>query len=775
MPPPTALRRFGRVTLYVLTATLLHAAELPLVTQVELQPLAAQVARLQEALDYLGAPLPSADREALAAALAQSDPARAIAQLQRVLDPHCLFGININAEMRVKVARGDARAELDEQGWRVFLVKVANESGTTATLKAESPHARRLFNSPASEVPARWLDLAMFDAQPLAPALSGLELEYRIIQLYSRDAGRREAKFAFNVGQGTQDLGFRGETDILFTAKPARAITFRVRDENGQPTIASFVIKDKQGRVYPAPGKRLAPDFAFHHQVYRGDGEVVKLPDGAYTIEFARGPESVAKTHALKVDARTATAEFKVERWIDPAKAGWWSGDHHIHAAGCSHYTNPTEGVHAADMIRHTMGEDLKIGANLTWGPNFDYQKQFFCGTIDKVSQYPYLLRYDVEVSGFGSHRTGHICLLRLREQMFPGGTSKDHWPTFSLNLLRWAKAQGAVAGTAHSGWGLQPATRDDRTAGGSRTSGQVRLASRDLPNLVLPPFNGIGANEYIVTVTHEVPGPEGRPVPAIDFIATVDTPPVWELNIWYHTLNAGFRTRISGETDFPCVYDDKVGLGRSYVKLDGKLDYDAWCEGIRNGRAYVGDGRSHLMEFKVNDVAMGERGSELQLAQPGRVRVTANVAARLDEQPNEAVRGLAHEVKPYWHVERARLGATREVPVEVVVNGQPVARRNIVADGREQKIAFDVDIARSSWVALRILPSSHTNPIFVLVGEKPIRASRRSIQWCLQGVDQCWSQKERFINAAEMDEAKRGYEHARQTYRRRLEECDVE
>jgi FPC/CPF motif-containing protein YcgG len=34
-----------------------------------------------------------------------------------------------------------------------------------------------------------------------------------------------------------------------------------------------------------------------------------------------------------------------------------------------------------------------------------------------------------------------------------------------------------------------------------------------------------------------------------------VDTPFVWELNIWYHTLNAGFRTRISGETDFPCIY----------------------------------------------------------------------------------------------------------------------------------------------------------------------------------------------------------------------------
>ena len=33
----------------------------------------------------------------------------------------------------------------------------------------------------------------MFDRQPLLPRLSSLNLEYRIIQLYSRDAGPREA------------------------------------------------------------------------------------------------------------------------------------------------------------------------------------------------------------------------------------------------------------------------------------------------------------------------------------------------------------------------------------------------------------------------------------------------------------------------------------------------------------------------------------------------------------------------------------------------------
>ena len=68
--------------------------------------------------------------------------------------------------------------------------------------------------------------------------------------------------------------------------------------------------------------------------------------------------------------------------------------------------------------------------------------------------------------------------------------------------------------------------------------------------------------------------------MPAVDFMSMVDTPYVWELNMWYHTLNCGYRTRISGETDFPCIYGERVGMGRSYVKLDGKLDFDALVRG---------------------------------------------------------------------------------------------------------------------------------------------------------------------------------------------------
>ena len=742
--------------LVIFASRALLAAPLPIEKGVEWQPFAAQVNRLIEATDYLGSPFAPDEKGLIDAAMKEADSDHASEKLQEILDRHCLFGVQINPEMRVKISPGVATPELVEQGWRQFLVKVHNESGTTATLRVTSPNAQKLAGSTAQEVPDRWLDLMMFDGQPLKPALSGLNIEYRIVQLYSRDAGKREARFSFNVGQGTQDIGFRNDADVLFQIAPAREVRFRVRDENNQATTASFVIKDAQGRIYPSPAKRLAPDFAFHHQVYRSDGEVIRLPDGDYILEFSRGPESIPQTQNLKIDQSTKQLEFKVQRWIDPAQFGWWSGDHHIHAAGCAHYVKPTEGVLASDMIRHCMGEDLKIGANLTWGPCFDYQKQFFCGAVDKVSKYPYLLRYDIEVSGFGSHQSGHLCLLRLKEEIYPGGDSKDHWPTLCLNTLRWAKKQGSVCGPAHSGWGLE-------------------VKTTDLPNYIVPPFNGIGANEYIVDITHQLPGPDGKLLPAVDFLSMVDTPYVWELNIWYHTLNVGYRTRVSGETDFPCIYGEKVGLGRSYVKLDGKLDYDQWCEGIRQGRNYVSDGKSHLMEFKVNDVAVGEQGSELKLSQPASVKLTAKVAARLNEQPNPTLQKLDYTKKPYWDIERARVDATREVPVEVIVNGYPIAKKNIVADGKLQELSFDVKIDRSSWVALRILPSSHTNPIFILVDGKPIRASRRSAEWCLKGVEQCWSQKEKLIKAKEMDEARQAYDFARAAYQKILDESAVD
>jgi hypothetical protein len=659
---------------------------------------------------------------------------------------------------------GPTKPELAEQGWRVFLVKVLNPTGVDKVeLRADSPNAavlhRRSTGSPApkvepvSVVEKRFLELAMHNTQPLVPRLEGLEVEYRVLQVYTNAAGRREAALGFSLwpAMAKTPSAASKTVSVLFESAPAVVVKLRVKDHDGKPTTGSFTFRDDKNRVYPAQTRRLAPDFFFHAQIYRADNESVLLQPGKYTVSFTRGPEYLVQTREITVPkGATHEESFDLKRWVHLKTKGWWSGDHHIHAAGCAHYESPTEGVTPEDMMRHVLGEDVNVGCCLSWGPCWYHQKRYFTGGVHPLSTPTHLLRYDIEVSGFPSSHAGHICLLRLKEQDYPGTKLIADWPSWDLPVFKWAKAQGGVVGFAHSGWGL--------------SVGPLR----DLPNYVVPPFDGIGANEYIVDVTHD----------ACDFISTVDTPAVWELNIWYHTLNCGYRCRISGETDFPCIFGERVGIGRSYVHLGDKLDFDAWCEGIKKGRSYVCDGKSHLIDFAVNGTGVGLKNSEVQLDKPGKVKVKATAAALLEPKitpQTETIRSTPLDRKPYWDIERARIEGTRKVPVELIVNGESVARQEIVADGTEQEVSFDADISRSSWVALRVFPSSHTNPVFVLVDGKPIRASAKSAEWCLKSVDRCWEQKKKAMRPNDLKEAEEAYDHARKEYRKVLEESPKE
>jgi hypothetical protein len=722
---------------------------------VPLQPLAQQARRLDTALRYLGEPLADADRQALDEAIGLTDESAAVARIQQALDRRVLMTVHISPESRVRVEQGAAPPQLVQGGARLFLVKVLNDARVTAPLALQSPNIGNVFmpttNSPEpkkvltdGQVRERWADMSFYTQPPMRPRLSGLAIEYAILQIASRDAGQRSALVGINVGQGSQDLGFRNDVEILFDARPAHPVTMRVKDEHGQPTTAGFLVKDRLDRIYPAVSKRLAPDFFFQPQVYRRDGQSIALPAGDFTVTATRGPEYLAQTKRVSVTGATELI-FDLLRWIDPSQYGWYSGDHHIHSAGCSHYDNPTEGVRPEDMWPQIEGEGLDLASVLIWGPSYYFQKQFFSGADHPLSTPSRLMRYDLEISGFPSSHAGHLVLLGVKDQDYPGTRRLDDWPTWTMPILKWARGQGAVVGFAHSGWGLE-------------------VKSADLPNYEMPGFDGIGANEFIVDVTH----PE-----TVDFISAGDTPYLWELNIWYHTLNAGFRTRISGETDFPCITDDKVGLARSYAKVDGPLTYRKWLDAIRAGRSYVSDGKTHLMDFGVNGTPAGAADSEVRLTAPGRVSVSVKAAANLDLQPNDAIRQLRYDEKPYWDIERARIGTTRTVPVEVIVNGERAAVQNLIADGKVRTLTFDLKVDRSSWIAVRVLPSAHTNPVFVTVGGKPIRASRRSAEWCLNAVNQCWTQKARQIKAAELDAARAAYDHAREVYRQRVGESE--
>ena len=784
------------------------------------QPLAANLERLDQALEYLGAPLPAE----LRTALKRAGQARDAAALQKLLDPRVLIVVHVNPEARVRLVRGPANADLQQAGYTPVLVKVVNESGSTGRLNIGSPQAGPVYagmselsgnrmqqqqlrqNENIDRRTDRFLDLEMFTAAPMTAMLSGLQVEYAIALVYSSEAGRREATIAFDLGQGTQDLGFRAEIPVLFTVRPAIAVKLHVLDHDGTPTVGRFQFVDQNGHVFPPQVKRVAPDLFFQKQIYRGEGEEVLLPPGTLTMFYGRGPEYRWLKREVTIPGHATgqrpEIEVRLQRWIDPSAHGFFSGDHHIHAAGCAHYTFPAEGVDPAVMFRQIKGEGLNVGSVLTWGPGFDHQKQFFAPSPDIRSERLAVMKYDIEVSGFGSEALGHLCLLNLKEQIYPGANGSKGWPTWTLPVLQWTRTQGAVAGYAHSGSGLQidpaaatarlleqldsnkdgrldrnesgrgllpePFADIDADGDGVLTDAELR-ASHDraddrLPNLAIPELNSVGAQEIFVTAAHGL----------TDFISAMDTDRIREWNAWYHLLNAGFKVKASGETDFPCMSGTRVGQGRSYVFLGRQtaIDYRQWVAGIARGRSYVSDGYAHAFDFAVDGKASGD---DVNLARAGKVMVKATVAFS-PETPLEPAYGGAIPVGGRRYIGDTIIKREIQAPdplyqrghrlVEVVVNGRVKASKEVPADGKEHPVEFSIDVDRSSWIAVRQFPQLHTNPVNVIVAGKPIRASRESALWALACVEQLWRVRARRIAATERPDAERAYEEAKATYR---------
>ena len=794
-----------------LAATCVHAAKPPVV-EVEGQPLASNTRRLIQAFEFLGEPFTI---PGLNAAIAKHDAK----QLQELLDQRVWFTVSINPEYRVKTAATSPRFKLQQNGYTAALVKVINESDTTPRLAMTSPQSGAVYggafkftmlrmqqtelvaNQNTNRSSDRFLDLEIYSSPPMSDQLNGLAVEYKIALLYASEPGKREAVIGFNIGQGTQDLGFRGEVPVLFDIQPAIPVKLNIRDANGKPTIARLEFTDAAGRVYPSQAKRLAPDLFFQRHIYRNDGEIVTLPAGRFTMRYGRGPEYLWPKREVTIDKNRNSIDVNLKRWIEPQKFGYFGGDHHIHAAGCAHYQFPTQGIEPEDVYRQVKGEGLNVGCVLTWGPGFDYQAQFFGAEADRISDPMTVLKYDIEVSGFGSAAFGHVCLLNLKEQIYPGATGSKNWPIWTVPTLRWAKKQGAVTGYAHSAGGLQidphnaskrllarfDQSKDshlsraelerallpedfkqiDRSRDGLLDINELALsherAADRLPNLAIPEMNGGGAQEIFVTV----------PLGICDFISAMDTARIPEWNCWYHLLNCGFPLWVSGETDFPCMSGTRVGQGRVYADLgqQSRVDFQQWCDAVKAGRSYVSDGYAHAFNFRVNKKTSGET---LNLKQAGSVNIGAQIAFSPEtpieveyggRTPLKGARLIGDTINQHPAKPEDLYGGKRII--ELIVNGRVKARKTIPADGKLHTIKFNQRVEKSSWIALRQFPQLHTNPVLIKVADKPIRASRESALWSIACTEQLWTVRARRFSKEERPIARKTYEQVIEMYRK--------
>ena len=273
---------------------------------VEGQPLAANVLRLIEALDYLGAPLPGE----LRSDLTRAGRARDATRLQELLDPQVLLVVHINPEARVKVARGPAHGALQQAGYTPVLIKIVNESRGTQRLRIASPQAGPVYagmsSSPLSGcnsstfaktktpigAPIVFSTWKCSQPPPMTANLSGLEAEYALALIYSSESGRREATLTFDVGQGTAGPRLPRGGACAVRSQPAIAVKLRCSTTMGRRrrrVFSSWTSKVMSFRRRPSGWRPIC--FSRQH-IYRAHGEDVLLPPGELTMFFGRGPDT---------------------------------------------------------------------------------------------------------------------------------------------------------------------------------------------------------------------------------------------------------------------------------------------------------------------------------------------------------------------------------------------------------------------------------------------------------------------------------------------------
>jgi len=127
-------------------------------------------------------------------------------------DQSLFLRVIISPESRVRVLEGNLVPGLVQHAWVDAPISIENQAGVTSSIRLES---EQFVDDRLSESRMRWLRIELVPDTPL----TGNSWEHRKLRIWSRDQGVRAAAISVNVGQGTQDLGFRGELAQAFLVR----------------------------------------------------------------------------------------------------------------------------------------------------------------------------------------------------------------------------------------------------------------------------------------------------------------------------------------------------------------------------------------------------------------------------------------------------------------------------------------------------------------------------------------------------------------------------
>jgi TolB protein len=175
---------------------------------------------------------------------------------------------------------------------------------------------------------------------------------------------------------------------------------------------------------------------------------------------------------------------------------------------------------------------------------------------------------------------------------------------------------------------------------------------------------------------------------------------------VWYQLLSCGFRIPAGAGTDAMTNYASlrgPVGLDRVYARIDGALEPRRFLEAVKAGRTLATNGP--LLELSLDGKGPGD---ELRLP-AGRHRLEARVSLR--------------SIVPVDHLE---LVGPSGVAVSFPLQG----------DRTSADLSDTIGLEASGWYVLRayadlarhpvldIYPFGTTSPVYVTVGEAPVRSA---------------------------------------------------
>jgi hypothetical protein len=382
-------------------------------------------------------------------------------------------------------------------------------------------------------------------------------------------------------------------------------LSVNINDENGQSTPVRVRLTDSNGKTASLPQETISvmygrndradgysyqPDSSFYV-----DGKFsVELIPGAYILTVSKGYEYLAQRHEITVEpTKNISLTFKLKRWIDMPKRGWYSADDHIHIRR-SPRENPL-------ILKWVAAEDIHVGALLQMGDIWTtYFAQYAWGKDGIYREKNHLLTSGQEEPR--THEVGHTISLAADDFV----RKSDEYYLYDKVFDR-VHELGGLTGYAHQGmeWNAHRGMTMD-----------ILQEKIDFLELL----------QFCV---------EGGPLLTDQF---------------YFFLDLGFKLTATAGSDFPWCgkgprfgvegpkSNAQIGNARFYTYVEDDFSFEKWKESFTAGHTFVSSGP--VLDLRINGKLPGD---DLHISNGEEITIAAEAFGHGEQIPLKKLEIIGH------------------------------------------------------------------------------------------------------------------------------------